>query len=115
MMEFSSPVLSGTLPSPRSWHASAVLPQQRIFIHGGYDGEQILTDSFVLELGEFNFFLYWCTCRQLTNVIDYIFWCIMYDPLLVPKYVIYLKSKYFRVYLFVKIPSPHPWRDPVPL
>ena len=58
MMEFSSPVLSGTLPSPRSWHASAVLPQQRIFIHGGYDGEQILTDSFVLELGEFNFFFF---------------------------------------------------------
>ena len=56
MMEFSSPVLSGTLPSPRSWHASAVLPRQRIFIHGGYDGEQILTDSFVLELSEFNFF-----------------------------------------------------------
>lgn len=56
MMEFSSPILSGTLPSPRSWHASAVLPQQRIFIHGGYDGEQILTDSFVLELGEFKFF-----------------------------------------------------------
>lgn len=51
MMEFSSPVLSGTFPSPRSWHASAVLPRQRIFIHGGYDGNQILTDSFVLELG----------------------------------------------------------------
>lgn len=50
-MEFSSPVLSGTFPSPRSWHASAVLPRQRIFIHGGYDGNQILTDSFVLELG----------------------------------------------------------------
>ena len=58
MMEFSSPILSGTLPSPRSWHASAVLPQQRIFIHGGYDGEQILTDSFVLELSEFNFFFF---------------------------------------------------------
>ena len=39
----------------------------------------------------------------------------MCDPLLVPKYVMFLKSKYFRVYLFVKIPSPHPWRDPVPL
>ena len=38
----------------------------------------------------------------------------MCDPLLVPKYVMFLKSKYFRVYLFVKIPSPHPWRDPVP-
>lgn len=59
MMEFSSPILSGTLPSPRSWHASAVLPQQRIFIHGGYDGEQILTDSFVLELGT----LTWITVK----------------------------------------------------
>lgn len=51
MMEFSSPTMTGSLPSPRSWHASAVLPRQRIFIHGGYDGNQILTDSFVFDLG----------------------------------------------------------------
>ena len=38
----------------------------------------------------------------------------MRDPLLVLKFVMFLKSKYFKVYLFVKIPSPHPWRDPVP-
>ena len=38
----------------------------------------------------------------------------MCDPLLVLKFVMFLKSKYFKVYLFVKIPSPHPWRDPVP-
>ena len=54
MMEFSSPTMTGSLPSPRSWHASAVLPRQRIFIHGGYDGNQILTDSFVFDLGEYN-------------------------------------------------------------
>ena len=48
--------MSGTLPSPRSWHASSVLPRERIFIHGGYDGNQILTDSFVFELGEFILF-----------------------------------------------------------
>lgn len=53
MMEFSSPVMTGCLPSPRSWHASAVLPKQRIFIHGGYDGNQILTDSFIFDLSEF--------------------------------------------------------------
>ncbi|KAL9952890.1 hypothetical protein ACROYT_G040218 [Oculina patagonica] len=51
MMEFSCPTMIGTLPSPRSWHASTVLPRQRIFVHGGYDGNQILTDSFVFELG----------------------------------------------------------------
>lgn len=68
MMEFSSPILSGTLPSPRSWHASAVLPQQRIFIHGGYDGEQILTDSFVLELGEFNFFSFVLVYLSATHI-----------------------------------------------
>jgi len=51
MMEFSCPTMTGSLPSPRSWHASAVLPRQRIFIHGGYDGTQILTDSFIFELG----------------------------------------------------------------
>lgn len=51
MMEFSSPTISGTLPSPRSWHASTVLPRQRIFVHGGYDGNQILADSFVFDIG----------------------------------------------------------------
>lgn len=50
MMEFSSPVITGCLPSPRSWHASAVLPRQRVFIHGGYDGNQILTDSFIFNI-----------------------------------------------------------------
>ncbi len=54
MMEFSCPTMTGTLPSPRSWHASTVLPRQRIFVHGGYDGNQILTDSFVFELGKFS-------------------------------------------------------------
>ena len=53
MMEFSCPTMTGSSPSPRSWHASAVLPRQRIFIHGGYDGTQILADSFILNLGEF--------------------------------------------------------------
>jgi len=53
MMEFSCPTITGTLPSPRSWHASTVLPRQRIFVHGGYDGNQILTDSFVFDIGEF--------------------------------------------------------------
>ena len=52
MMEFSCPTMTGTLPSARSWHASTVLPRQRIFIHGGYDGNQILTDSFVFDLGK---------------------------------------------------------------
>ena len=54
MMEFSSPVITGCLPSPRSWHASAVLPRQRVFIHGGYDGNQILTDSFIFNIGKFS-------------------------------------------------------------
>lgn len=56
MMEFSSPTVTGTLPSPRSWHASTVLPRQRIFVHGGYDGNHILTDSFVLDLGEYTLY-----------------------------------------------------------
>ena len=52
-MEFTSPTTTGLPPSPRTWHAVAVLPEQRIFIHGGYDGNQILKDSFIFELGEF--------------------------------------------------------------
>lgn len=59
MMEFSCPTMTGSSPSPRSWHASAVLPRQRIFIHGGYDGTQILADSFILNLGT----LSWVTVR----------------------------------------------------
>ncbi|XP_015767517.1 PREDICTED: acyl-CoA-binding domain-containing protein 4-like [Acropora digitifera] len=62
MMEFSSPVMTGCLPSPRSWHASAVLPKQRIFIHGGYDGNQILTDSFIFDLA-----LLTCTAVKTSN------------------------------------------------
>ncbi|XP_072032316.1 uncharacterized protein [Amphiura filiformis] len=50
LMEFTSPSVSGTPPSPRSWHGSIELPGNRILIHGGYDGDSALGDSFIFNL-----------------------------------------------------------------
>ena len=35
-----------------SWHASAAMPGKRIFIHGGFDGDMAMTDSFIFCLGK---------------------------------------------------------------
>ncbi|XP_038079261.1 rab9 effector protein with kelch motifs-like isoform X1 [Patiria miniata] len=50
LMEYTSIDVRGTPPSPRSWHASAALPGNRILIQGGFDGENAMTDAFVFRL-----------------------------------------------------------------
>ncbi|KAJ8044955.1 RING finger protein B [Holothuria leucospilota] len=50
LMEFSSPVVEGKAPSPRSWHASCALSNNRVLIHGGYNGYHALSDAFVFSL-----------------------------------------------------------------
>nr|XP_033813239.1 acyl-CoA-binding domain-containing protein 4-like [Geotrypetes seraphini] len=49
LMEFSPVEVSGHCPSPRSWHASAVVSNSRFLIHGGYDGNQALSDAFSFD------------------------------------------------------------------
>eukprot|EP00051_Salpingoeca_urceolata_P008483 m.106387 g.106387 ORF g.106387 m.106387 type:complete len:548 (-) comp15773_c0_seq1:74-1717(-) len=52
--EFSKLQPTGQAPSPRSWHVACVLPkhlgEQRLLVYGGYDGEDALSDAFVLDL-----------------------------------------------------------------
>nr|XP_054758549.1 rab9 effector protein with kelch motifs-like [Lytechinus pictus] len=50
LMEFTSPKMIGTPPSPRSWHASIALPGNKVLIHGGYNGNEALSDSFIFHL-----------------------------------------------------------------
>lgn len=55
-MEFARLELSGTPPSPRSWHAAVLVRGAEeggggILIQGGYDGETALSDAFLLDLG----------------------------------------------------------------
>ncbi|XP_076463681.1 uncharacterized protein LOC143295893 [Babylonia areolata] len=50
-VDWSKPDVKGTPPKPRSWHASCALSNERILIHGGYDGNEALEDSFIFDLG----------------------------------------------------------------
>ncbi|KAM9717173.1 kelch repeat-containing protein [Menidia menidia] len=49
LMEFSAVKMSGKAPSPRSWHGSAVLSDTKFLIHGGYNGSNALSDTFVFD------------------------------------------------------------------
>ncbi|CAL1531262.1 unnamed protein product [Lymnaea stagnalis] len=49
-VDWSSPKVTGQPPKPRSWHASCVLTNDRIFIHGGYDGDNALFDGHIFNL-----------------------------------------------------------------
>ncbi|XP_028285222.1 kelch repeat-containing protein [Parambassis ranga] len=48
-MEFSAVKTSGKAPSPRSWHGSAVLSDTKFLIHGGYNGNNALSDAFIFD------------------------------------------------------------------
>ncbi|XP_029310794.1 kelch repeat-containing protein [Cottoperca gobio] len=50
LMEFSAVKTSGKAPSPRSWHGSAVLSQTKFLIHGGYNGNNALSDTFIFDI-----------------------------------------------------------------
>lgn len=50
-VEWSKPKVLGTPPLPRSWHASCALANNRILIHGGYDGDLALEDTHIFNLG----------------------------------------------------------------
>lgn len=64
LMEFTSPTVTGNPPSPRSWHASIALPGNRVLIHGGYNGNEALSDAFIFNLDD----LTW-TPAELTSSV----------------------------------------------
>lgn len=49
-VDWSKPDVKGTPPKPRCWHASGALGNRRTLIHGGYDGDFALEDSFIFDL-----------------------------------------------------------------
>ncbi|KAM3590662.1 uncharacterized protein V6R79_014048 [Siganus canaliculatus] len=50
LMEFSVVKTTGKAPSPRSWHGSAVLSDTKFLIHGGYNGNNALSDTFIFDI-----------------------------------------------------------------
>uniref|UniRef100_A0A8D0D6B3 Kelch repeat-containing protein n=1 Tax=Sander lucioperca TaxID=283035 RepID=A0A8D0D6B3_SANLU len=50
LMEFSAVKTTGKAPSPRSWHGSAVLSDTKFLIHGGYNGNNALNDTFIFDI-----------------------------------------------------------------
>ncbi|KAH3852352.1 hypothetical protein DPMN_094858 [Dreissena polymorpha] len=50
IVEWTQPKFTGTPPSPRSWHASCPLSNNRLVIHGGYNGDFALGDTHVFNL-----------------------------------------------------------------
>ncbi|KAM9335589.1 kelch repeat-containing protein [Symphorus nematophorus] len=50
LMEFSAVKTTGKAPSPRSWHGSAVLSDTKFLIHGGYNGNNALSDTFLFDI-----------------------------------------------------------------
>ncbi|XP_013412282.1 acyl-CoA-binding domain-containing protein 5 [Lingula anatina] len=49
-VEWTKPNVNGTPPAPRSWHAACALTGKRVLIHGGYDGNNAMDDSFIFNL-----------------------------------------------------------------
>ncbi|XP_063800979.1 RING finger protein B-like isoform X2 [Pseudophryne corroboree] len=49
LMEFSPVEVNGSSPSPRCWHSAACVSDSRFLIHGGYDGNQALGDTYIFN------------------------------------------------------------------
>ena len=53
-MKFTRMTTIGEVPSPRTWHSTSVLrDEKQICVHGGFDGENVLNDLFIFDLGMF--------------------------------------------------------------
>lgn len=53
-MEYEEPNVIGIKPTPRCWHASTLLSDSKLLIHGGFDGanNKVLGDSFIFDIGK---------------------------------------------------------------
>lgn len=73
-MEYNSPTVIGIKPTARSWHSSTLLAQNKLLIHGGFDGSNnmVLGDSFIFNIGEDE-------CRMTTHVKNYILFHFYFD------------------------------------
>ncbi|KAM4017256.1 kelch domain-containing protein 2-like [Anomaloglossus baeobatrachus] len=49
LMEFSRVEVEGSSPTPRSWHSAACVSNSHFLIHGGYDGNQALNDTWIFN------------------------------------------------------------------
>lgn len=49
-MEYAPVQVQGSVPSPRCWHASAPVSDNRMIIHGGYNGQRALTDTHIFNV-----------------------------------------------------------------
>ncbi|XP_066536407.1 kelch repeat-containing protein [Hoplias malabaricus] len=49
LMEFSAVQTRGSSPSPRSWHGCAGLSDSHFLVHGGYNGNDALNDSYIFN------------------------------------------------------------------
>ncbi|XP_040266362.1 RING finger protein B-like [Bufo bufo] len=49
LMEFSPVEVNGSSPTPRCWHSAASVSSSRFLIHGGYDGNQALNDTYIFN------------------------------------------------------------------
>ncbi|KAJ2800609.1 hypothetical protein H4R20_003995 [Coemansia guatemalensis] len=53
-LKWETRVIYGTAPSPRGYHACA-LNDGRIFLHGGYNGQDVFDDLYALELSSYSY------------------------------------------------------------
>uniref|UniRef100_A0A8C4NPE7 Zgc:163014 n=1 Tax=Eptatretus burgeri TaxID=7764 RepID=A0A8C4NPE7_EPTBU len=49
-MEYTPVKVKGPVPSARCWHASAPVSDNRLIIHGGYNGNKVLNDTYIFNL-----------------------------------------------------------------
>ncbi|CAJ1086418.1 kelch repeat-containing protein isoform X1 [Xyrichtys novacula] len=49
LMEFAAVETTGKAPCPRSWHGSVVISDTKFLIHGGYNGDRALSDTFIFD------------------------------------------------------------------
>ncbi|XP_073515612.1 kelch domain-containing protein 1-like [Phyllobates terribilis] len=49
LMEFSRVEVEGSSPTPRSWHSAACVSNSRFLIHGGFDGNRTLNDTYIFN------------------------------------------------------------------
>eukprot|EP00058_Branchiostoma_floridae_P003749 XP_002589237.1 hypothetical protein BRAFLDRAFT_120761 [Branchiostoma floridae] len=50
LMDWTQPEVTGKPPAPRSWHTAVPLSSNSFLVHGGYDGDEVMGDSFIFSL-----------------------------------------------------------------
>ncbi|KAJ2343682.1 hypothetical protein GGH92_004809 [Coemansia sp. RSA 2673] len=53
-LRWETRAIYGSAPIPRGYHACA-LHDGRLFLHGGYNGQEVFDDMFMLELSSYSY------------------------------------------------------------